>query len=625
MADLIHNTDQKTSLAYQMRDAIRLRSSEVRSVAQTNSPEDREKIFDKLIQSTQTYNQAHEQLEKLAANAREDEVLVKMADASTRSYEAYDLAARNIYSVENNPEALKSALGNVQLRELVLLNHLNGLVQLEKELSTEALQNNQNRYKKTLSWLIATVVATFIVSIIISGAVTNRVTAANKRIKHLAAHDDLTGLHNRRSFEDALNRTMANAKRSDSTKALMYIDFDRFKIVNDSVGHHAGDQLLIELTGLLQQHLSSSDLFARVGGDEFAIITEGPDLNSIMALAENLRQRVEEYTFEYESQPFTVSLSIGVIPVTGEEKNIETLLQDVDSACYVAKQTGRNRVHLAHNDDVEVVKYRNDIAGIQNIRSALANDQFTLFYQPVHEITETGTEMAHCEILLRIIDEHGQVLSPANFIPVAEKYNLMAEIDRWVITNVMQWVAKHQVEREIPRFLINLSGLSFIDEDFLNFVINEFERFEIDPKNIAFEITETAAMDNIKQANVFIDELRKIGCRFALDDFGTGFSTFEYLKNLTIDYLKIDGSLVRNIPTDRVDREMVRAIHHIGQTVGAKTIAEFVEDHATIDILRQIGVEYAQGFGIQRPESLEKLVARLPRSEGELKEWRRAS
>lgn len=625
MADLIHNTEQKTSLAYQMRDAIRLRSTEVRSMAQTNEPEDREKIFDKLIQSTQTYNKAHATLKKLAANERENEVLIKMADASARSYESYYLVNNAIYSVENNSDRLKSTLSEVQLRELVLLNHLNDLVQLEKELSAEALASNQDRYKKTLSWLIATVVATFAVSIIISGAVTNRVTSANKRITHLAAHDDLTGLHNRRSFEDALRRSVTLAKRSASTLGLMYLDFDRFKIVNDSCGHQAGDQLLIELCSILKEHLGPNDLFARVGGDEFALITHGENLNSVMELAENLRQQVEDYTFEYQSQPFKISLSIGVIPITGNETNIETLLQDVDSACYVAKQTGRNRVHLSHNDDIEVVKYRNDIAGIQSIRTAIENDQFVLFYQPVHRITENGTEMAHCEILLRIINEHGETLSPANFIPIAEKYNLMAEIDRWVISNVMMWIAKHQHEHDVPRFLVNLSGLSFIDEDFLTFVVSELHRHKIDPEKIAFEITETAAVDNVAQANTFIKELRKFGCRFALDDFGTGFSTFSYLKNLDIDYLKIDGSLVKNIPTDLVDREMVRAINEIGHAVGAKTIAEFVEDSATVDILRKIGVEYAQGFGIQRPASLETLVSHLSQSGNETEVWRKAS
>jgi len=625
MADLIHNTEQKTSLAYQMRDVIRLRSSEVRTIAQTNDPADREKVFDKIIQSTQTYSEARSNLVDIGANEREREFLTKIAEADARVHEAYDNAGNRIYGMVNDADALRSALGNVQLRELVLLNHLNGLVQLEKTLSSEALIANQSRYKKTRQMLLGSVIAAFVVSLLISAAVINRVSASNDRIKHLASHDDLTGLNNRRSFEETLSHTIGIAQRSRVKHGLLYLDFDRFKIVNDSCGHHAGDQLLIQLSALLNERLRQGDLFARVGGDEFAIIAQGESMDAIVSLAEELRELVQNYTFEYEKQTFKISVSIGVVPITGKEKSLEALLQDVDSACYVAKQTGRNRVHLAQEGDIEVVKYRNDIAGIQSIRQALDEDLLTLFYQPVYRILPNGVEMIHCEILLRMRGENGEMVSPAEFIPIAEKYNLMSEIDRWVISNVMRWVAEHQVERDIPRFLINLSGLSFIDDDFLEFVVEELDKNEIDPTKIAFEITETAAVDNIAKANLFIDRLRAIGCQFALDDFGTGFSTFAYLKNLPIDYLKIDGSLVKNICTDTVDREMVRAINEIGHTVGAKTIAEFVEDDATVDLLRQMGVDYAQGFGLQRPDQLDSLIDQLPANDGGRGEWRQAS
>lgn len=625
MADLIHNTDQKTSLAYQMRDMIRLRSSEVRAMAQTMDPQEREKIFDRLIISTRTYNEARATLDTLSANAPEDAILMKIAEADARTQMAYEKASNGIYAMTHDPETLAADLNNVQLSELVLLNHLNRLVQLEKEQATEALADNQARYNETRAWLIASVILAFVVSILISAAVINRVSAANRRINHLASHDDLTGLHNRRSFEQALAYTMKTLSRTRDMAGVLYLDFDRFKIVNDTCGHHAGDQLLIQISQLIQTRLGSKDLFARVGGDEFAIIARAQSIDAILEVAENIRESVEAFQFEYLAQTFNMSVSIGVIEITGDEDNLESLLQDVDSACYVAKQWGRNRVHLADPSDVEVVKYRNDIAGMHHIRHALDEDLLQLYYQPVHQILEHSTEMAHCEILLRIIDENGDMFSPAEFIPIAEKYNLMAEIDRWVVSNVMNWVAEHQVDREVPRLLINLSGLSFIDEGFLDFVVAELERNDVDPTLIAFEITETAAVDNIAQANVFIERLRAIGCRFALDDFGTGFSTFEYLKAMPVDYLKIDGSLVKNIVDDSVDREMVRAINDIGHTVGAKTIAEFVEDDATVRILRDMGVDYAQGYGLQRPEPLEGLVEQLPGSQGDLNEWRKAS
>jgi len=360
-------------------------------------------------------------------------------------------------------------------------------------------------------------------------------------------------------------------------------------------------------TAIITSRLGAEDVFARVGGDEFTIIASRESFKDITHLAEDLRSSVQNYSFEYDNQSFNVSVSIGVVPLTGKEKNAELILQDVDSACYVAKQWGRNRIHIAQ------------------IRHALNDNRLVLFYQPVHRILEHGTEMAHCEILLRIKSECGELLSPAEFIPIAEKYNLMAEVDRWVVANVMQWIGKHQHERKIPRLLINLSGLSFIDEDILKFVVNEVERNEIDPTMIAFEITETAAVDNLDTANEFIRRLREIGCQFALDDFGTGFSTFAYLKSLPINYLKIDGSLVADISTDLVDREMVRSINNIGHTVGAKTIAEYVGDEATVDILREMGVDYAQGFGIARPTHLDSLVQQLPFNDENSNEWQQAS
>lgn len=625
MAKLIEDNEQKTSLAYQMRDVIRLRSAEVRSLAQINDPDDRQKVFDKLVQATQTYKQARQALIELGADEQEMEILLKMVEADQRSNEAYENVGAEIYSMVHDADALKTELGNVQLRELVLLNHLNGLVQLEQSMATAALAENRDRYIKTRRALLASVIAAFIVSLLISGTVINRVTATNRRIKHLANHDDLTGLSNRRSFEAALLRTLKQAQLTRKAYGLLYLDFDRFKIVNDSCGHHAGDQLLMQVSERIQKLLSADDLFARVGGDEFAIIASGDSIDSIVALAEKLRESIHDYEFIYQSQTFKISVSIGVTVISGEESDIEVILQDVDSACYVAKQWGRNRVHLSNPRDAEVIKYRNDIAGIQNIRHALDENLLQLNFQPVHRITATGTEMAHCEILLRIVDENGDVFSPAEFIPIAEKYNLMAEIDRWVVSNVLDWVAIHQTEFEVPLFLINLSGLSFINEEFLDYVEDQLHNSEVDPANIAFEITETAAVDNVAQANVFIDRLHALGCRFALDDFGTGFSTFAYLKNLPIDYLKIDGSLVRNIVTDSVDREMVKAINKIGHTVGAKTIAEFVEDEPTIDILRELGVDYAQGYVLQKPKPLDELIALLPPCNGGISEWREAS
>lgn len=611
MSNLITDTEQKTTRAYNMRNVIRMRSTAVRSLVQTEDTEERQRIFDKVIEHTNAYQVTRQELAELSANAREQAILEEINEADARVAAAYERANSEIYSNEQNLAAQKSVLYEVQLHELVLLNHLNDLVKLEKVLAEEALQENQAAYQRTQRLMIYLVSAAFALSMIISGTVIARVARANKRIAHLANHDDLTGLHNRRSFEQHLQYTIDNAERSDNAHGLLYIDLDRFKIVNDTCGHHAGDQLLIQLTQMMQQRLRRGDLFARLGGDEFAIIAQGRSFPDIRSLAEDLRVIVSEFTFMYEEQSFKVSLSVGVTPIDGQVQSMERVLADVDSACYVAKQSGRNRVHVTQDNDAEMVKYRSNLAGIQAIRKALADNRLSLFYQPVFEIKERSMKMAHCEILLRIRSENGELYSPARFIPIAEKYNIMTEVDQWVFTQVIDWLAEHQNNHVIPRLLVNLSGLSFTDDDFSSFIVERLSRGDIDPSHIAFEVSESATVRNFEKVRVFIDRIRALGCELALDDFGAGFSSFAYLKELSFDYLKIDGSLVRNIAVDDVDRDMVAAINQIGHTVGARTIAEFVEDDAALQCLREMKVDFAQGYGLRMPTPLTQLADEL--------------
>ncbi len=611
MSSLIDDMGQKTSRAYQMRDVIRLRSGAVRTLVQTEDTLERQRIFEKLLEYTTVYDETRDQLAGLGANEREQTILQQITETDLRVGEAYDEASTVLNSINLDLPTLRAVLNKVHLQELVLLNHLNELVKLEKLLAEEALELNQTKYRETRKLLFMIVAAAFGLSIIISVIVAARVARANRRIAHLANHDDLTGLHNRRSFEHHLQQTIALAQRSDMAHGLLYLDLDRFKMVNDTCGHHAGDQLLIQLTNMIDDRLRRGDIFARVGGDEFAIIAQANGFADIRQLAEELRLIVHQFTFKYADHSFNVSLSIGVTPIDGQILDMEQVLANVDSACYIAKQSGRNRVHVSEDNDDEVVKYRSNLAGIQAIRKALADDRLSLFFQPVFEIHEQSIVIAQCEILLRIRSENGELYSPARFIPIAEKYNVMTEIDRWVFERVMQWLAEHQSNHVMPRMLINLSGLSFADEDFSDFIVQRLTRGDVDPANVAFEISESAAVRNFQKASRFIDRVRALGCELALDDFGSGFSNFAYLKQLSFDYLKIDGSLVRNIASNEVDRQMVAAINQIGHTVGAKTIAEFVEDDAALQALREMGVDYAQGYGLRMPTPLEQLADEL--------------
>ena len=611
MATLVTNMDAKSTRAYQMRDVIRQRSGAVRTLVQTEDLPERQRIFNKLLEFTGIYETTRNDLISLGANSREQAIMQDIEQAYARVTEAYDNAGNALSAINLDPTELRPALNDVYLQELVLLNHLNELVKLERQLADEALQNNQAVYHKTRSLLIAMVIAAFAVSITISFIVAIRVSNAGRRIAHLANHDDLTGLHNRRSFELYLQQTIAIAQRSEMSYGLLFLDLDRFKLVNDTCGHQAGDQLLVKLTALISERLRVGDLFARLGGDEFAIIAQASSFDDVRALAENLRVLVHEYTFTYEEHSFDISVSMGATPIDGQVQDMDSILADVDSACYVAKKSGRNRLHVSGDQDAEVAAHRDNMAAVRAIRKALHDNRLALFFQPVFDIQAGSAIMAQCEILLRARDENGELYSPARCIPEAEKYNIMTEIDRWVFTQVVDWLAENQSSHRIPLLMIDLSGLSFADEDFSDFVVKRLQQGDIDPRNIAFEISEGAAVRNFQKAEAFIQRVRALGCELALDNFGSGFSNFAYLKLLKFDYLKIDGTLVRNIANNEIDRQMIEAINKISHTVGARTIAEYVEDDAALQCLRELNVDLAQGHGMHMPTPLAQLSAEL--------------
>ncbi len=608
-ATLVENTDRKTTAAYQMRDLVRLRSTQIATLHHQALPEDNEKVFDKLYELTAKYNQTRLILSQSNLDENEKETTTKIEEAGERVLLAYGKAHNAFYSMLDSKPKLNSAIAEVKLHELVLLKQLNDLVEMEKALAEESLQSNQDNYAATQKTLTALALTALLVGIVIAIVVVSLVVRANRRIIHLANHDDLTGLANRRSFEDRLSRTLVKAGRNkNKTYAVLYLDLDRFKVVNDTCGHHAGDKLLKQLTSLFIKWVRPHDTVARLGGDEFAIIATADSFAEIEELANELCKETASFIFEYENRQFSISISVGVIQLDGEESELQTIMNNVDSACYIAKQSGRNRVHIAQKNDAEILSYRSSLENVQRIRRAITNENFELFYQPVFDIRGDTLTMEHCEVLLRIKDENGALFSPEEFIPLAEKYNLMSGIDRWVVTRVIEWIEEHQNNIHMPRLLVNLSALSYTDELFLSFLIKSLENANIDYNKLAFEITETAAVDNTDVASKFISRIKRFGCRFALDDFGSGFSNFAYLKKLPIDYLKIDGTLVRNMCHDHIDQEMVKAINQIAHIVGAQTIAEFVENDDIRQLLRKMGVDYGQGFGLQKPTMLSNLL-----------------
>ncbi|HEC13683.1 MAG TPA: PAS domain S-box protein [Acidiferrobacteraceae bacterium] len=427
-----------------------------------------------------------------------------------------------------------------------------------------------------------------------------------RQLSYQASHDSLTGLINRREFETRLDHALTSAKTEDKHHALCYLDLDQFKIVNDTCGHSAGDELLKQLAALLQTRVRDVDTLARLGGDEFGILLEGCPLDKARQIGDSLRCIVKDFRFVWEDKSFEVGCSVGLVPITSHTESLSDLLRAADAACYVAKDLGRNRVYAYKPDDEELARRHGEMQWITRLNAALDSDKFELYYQPIVSLSTDGSGEKRGEILLRM---HGkQLIPPMAFIPAAERYGMMPTIDRWIIKKVFtsfnEAPAKRQ--KEINCLSINLSGQSLSDEGFLNFVLEKLDESAILPHQLCFEITETAAIANPQGAVKFIGHLRDCGCHFALDDFGSGLSSFAYLKDMHVDFLKIDGYFIRDIIDDPIDLAMVESINHIGHVMGIKTVAEFVESESIVNKLKELGVDYAQGYHIARPRPLSK-------------------
>lgn len=426
------------------------------------------------------------------------------------------------------------------------------------------------------------------------------------KLSHQATHDALTGLINRTEFEHRANQAIQSAQEHNKIHTLLYIDLDQFKIVNDTCGHHAGDELLRQLTTRMENILRESDTLARLGGDEFGVLLIGCQLEKAIKIAQTLRRSVEDYRFVWKNQTFKVGASIGLVMITEQTSGLTQLLSAADSACYVAKDRGRNQVHIYQLDDRAIAQQHGQMQWMQRIQLAIDSNQFELHYQSIINISNPVTGYRHGEFLLRMIDDQNTqpdgIIMPNAFIPAAQRYHLMPLIDRWVIKHVLYSLAnsKKSTDDSVINF-INLSVQSISDFELLDYVIEMIQETAVNPSCLCFEITESAVIANVEVAKQFITRLKDIGCHFALDNFGSGLGSFSYLKNLPVDFLKLDGSLIRDMATDDISLAMVESINRIAHVMGMKTIAEYVETEATLIALKNISVDYAQGFWIERP------------------------
>ncbi|MDH5599743.1 MAG: EAL domain-containing protein [Gammaproteobacteria bacterium] len=423
--------------------------------------------------------------------------------------------------------------------------------------------------------------------------------AYETELTYQAQHDRLTGLQNRSFFQEELECLISRISRRNDTCALIYLDLDQFKYVNDTIGHAAGDELLVEVSQLLKDKLREGDLLARFGGDEFTILLYDTDNHAVDIIARNLLGFFESYQFYSKSQHFNITCSMGITYINKYTESAECALSQADIACNMAKKQGRNTFHIYDAADKHLDGMTEDMGWASRVKTAYENDHFSLVYQPIVSVQDGKVE--DYEVLLRMNLDDGQRILPGGFIPAAERFGLINNVDRWTVSHAMHALAKLHEENSSIRFAINLSGRAFDDKELLPMIQGILDNSGLEPTSLTFEITETAAIANINAAKIFITKLKDMGCQFALDDFGTGFCSFSYLKNLPVDKLKIDGSFVQSLDTSKVDRAMVQSMNQIAHALDKKTIAEFVQNEKTLNILKDYGVDFAQGHHLGKP------------------------
>ena len=423
-----------------------------------------------------------------------------------------------------------------------------------------------------------------------------------QKLAYQAAHDSLTGLLNRKEFETRLSKILSATRKNDM-HALLFLDLDQFKIINDTCGHSAGDELLRQITSLLHAKLRTRDTLARLGGDEFGIILEHCPQNEALQVAHALRELVQNFRFYWQDKAFTIGVSIGLFPVTHENKGLAYALNAADSACYTAKEQGRNRVHVFQADSSQ--QKPQETHWLSRLQQAIADQRLCLYFQSIRSLSSSNGLEEHGEILLRLQDDHGHLIAPSAFLPAAERHDHMLMIDRWVLEQSVKLIKAQTQQRPSVVYTVNLSTQVLENADFLDFTVNTIKANQLNPANICFEFTEQIVLADLQHAMRFLTTLKALGCRLSLDDFSGGLSSFGYLKNIPLDYLKIDGRLIRNMLSDPVDQAMVESINNIGHAMQLKTIAEWVEDDQTLQFLKNIAVDYAQGYWIAKPHPVD--------------------
>ena len=604
---LLEETNAKISAANTMRDNIRLRGDALYKMFLTDDFIERDEYRLDLGKYGLNYKTSRDVLYTFPMTAREAKLLDQLMKQTRTAKEFNDNAADNLLSdlpIDEMQQIME--LANEARHDM--LKGLDKLVLLQEEISRLAIEDTRE-YQETVSNLILLLsLAAFFIATYIAQLVIRETSNKNSEIRFQATHDEMTKLANRKEFNNRLREAHITAVEGHEKHALCFLDLDNFKIVNDSCGHKAGDELLIQLTGIIKKNIRSHDTLARLGGDEFGLLLEGCSLDKAIELTEGIVNLVKNYEFTWQDKKFHVGVSIGLVIVSRDTTNIEKALTHADAACYVAKEMGRNQVYvhgLSTNDRAE--RIHKELKWVADVNKSNANEHFSLHLQAIEQI-QTEQKPSMYEVLLRLNDNPGTFISPEDCIPAAERFNLMKDVDYWVIEQTFKQLS--ELYDAIPgcdvRLFINISANSLTDNDFSDYVIQQYKKYNINHDAICLEISEIKAVKNIKQTAEVITALRRYNIKFALDDFGAGVTSFSYLKDLPVDYLKIDGEIIKNMSQNTADKAMVAAIHQIGEVMNIGIIAKHVENIFTLHQLKEIGINLAQGYYLDTPENIDE-------------------
>lgn len=613
MRDVVAQRMAKLELSTTMRIAARERTASLQRMALLADPFERDEQWMVFNNRAGAFASARAELLALPLTPDERVLLDEQARLTTKAVPLQEQVIELI-SAGRVTAARRLLVEQAIPAQDRVLAQLAALQELQEQAAKVALASAELSYSTARRWMIGLCGSALGLGLVIAGIVVYRAERSNRALRHAgeelhyrATHDDLTGLLNRAEFDRRLEQALQSARTSGVVHVACYLDVDLFKSINDTAGHSAGDELLRQIAARIRQGVRPTDLMARVGGDEFAVLFERCALEDGLRRAEELRRAVRETRFAWDTKSFNITVSVGVAQIAADSGNLSDVLASVDDACRYAKTAGRNRVHVGGGDANRSGR-RDDIGWVERIHDAVQREDMVLYAQTIRAV-DAPLAPPHFEILLRLRDAAGKLVAPGTFIPVAERYHMMPEIDRAVIRATLAQLARHQAcGGGTVSANINLSGQSLYDPEFFDFIVKTIRETQIPPTWLCFEITETAAIANLSSALALVTGLRQLGCQFALDDFGSGLSSFGYLKNLRVDYIKIDGLFVKHIGEDPIDRAMVRSINEMAHVMGIRTIAEYVETDAILSELRTVRVDFAQGYGISMPQPLHELL-----------------